>query len=447
METTMPLPDLLPFDEFSRHPGARRRWPARLAVATAAAALTGLAVLAGCGGGGGDSGSSAAAGTSSGTTTSGSTAPTTTATAATAYTEGTITGFGSVIVNGVRFDDSSCTVVDDSGTTTTASALKLGMRVEVSSGDVDNSAGTAKAVKVAFGSRVLGPVAAVGTTTLTVLGQTIDIVDATVFDNSSLPNGLASVAAGTVVEVHGLPDSATGHILATRIEAVTGATAYKLRGAITALDTAAKTLSIGATAISYGSATLSPSTLALATGLVVRITLPTTIAGQPYAASTVSVPGRLSSSTTTTTPLPAHVRGTVASYSASAKTFTLDGLKVDASGVTTLPTGLADGVEVDVTGSVSNSVLVATAVTLKAEARGKDGKRFELHGAITAIDTTAKTFTLRGLTVDYSGVAASAVTPSTKTLADLAVGAKVEVQGTVNASRTQVLATAIQFES
>jgi hypothetical protein len=442
--------NLLPFDEHSRGDARRRarRWPARVAAGLGAVSLIGLAVLAGCGGGGGDSAASGSTSTSSG-------ASTTTTASAAAVTEGTITGFGSVIVNGVRFDSDSCTVVDDTGatvadtsTTKAVDKLKLGMRVEVSSGSVDSSTSSAKAVKISFGSRVVGPVgpgSLVDSKTLSVLGQTIDIVDATVFGSSTL---LADIGAGTVtvVEVHGLPDAATGHILATRLDAPASVSEYKLRGAITALDPTAKTLSIGATSISYAAATLAPTTLALATGLVVRVTLPTTLttaSTQPYAATRLSAPGKAGS--TSTTPLAAHVRGTVAGYDASAKTFTLDGLKIDASAVTTLPTTLADGIEVDVVGSVSNSVLVATAVTLKAETRGHDGKRFELHGAITAIDTTAKTFTLRGITVNYGG--SVSYLPSGKAEADLAVGAKVEVMGSVGSTRTTVVASTIQFES
>ncbi|OYU92738.1 MAG: hypothetical protein CFE45_22175, partial [Burkholderiales bacterium PBB5] len=299
------------------------------------------------------------------------------------------------------------------------------------------SDGTAKASKFSFGSRVVGPVTAVGTSTLTVLGQTIDIVAATVFDSSTLPGGLADITTASVIEVHGLPDSATGHILATRIESASSATSYKLRGTLTGLDTAAKTFNIGGAAISYASATLKPSSLALAENLVVRVVLATTPTSGVWSATTVGSTGR-----DATTGTAAHVRGTVSALDSTAKTFSVDGLKVDYSGVASVPATLANGVEVDVLGTVSSGVLVATAVTLKEECRGKHDDRFEVHGAITAVDTVAKTFTLRGLTIDTSGT----VTYTGGTAAGLVVGAKVEVKGSVGSTRTTVLASAIQFE-
>ena len=79
---------------------------ARIALAWLAAAV--LAI--GCGGGGGG-GTPSAAGS--------------------ALTMGTISGFGSIIVDGVRFDDSSAEVLDDDDQPHDRSELRLGMTVEV----------------------------------------------------------------------------------------------------------------------------------------------------------------------------------------------------------------------------------------------------------------------------------------------------------------------------
>jgi hypothetical protein len=74
-------------------------------------AVFAAAALAACGGGG-DS----------------TAAPTgTTSTPSSVYAAGPITGFGSVIVNGVRFDDSAATITDDDGRTLAESELHLGM--------------------------------------------------------------------------------------------------------------------------------------------------------------------------------------------------------------------------------------------------------------------------------------------------------------------------------
>jgi hypothetical protein len=68
------------------------------------ALIGGVAALSGCGGGGGDVGVGTGTGVAS--VGSGGTG---------SFSSGAITGFGSIIVNGVRFDDSQARVTDDDG--------------------------------------------------------------------------------------------------------------------------------------------------------------------------------------------------------------------------------------------------------------------------------------------------------------------------------------------
>src|SRR6267378_2649437 len=75
-----------------------------------------------------------------------------------AFTQGTITGFGSIIVNGIRFDDSSAQVSDDDGQPQARNELKLGMTVEVDSTKIDRGSNSAKANSVRFGAAIVGPV-------------------------------------------------------------------------------------------------------------------------------------------------------------------------------------------------------------------------------------------------------------------------------------------------
>ena len=104
------------------------RWRAVLA---ASVSLAASAFLVGCGGGGGDSVPTAAA-----------------PMAATSYSQGTITGFGSVFVGGVRFDDSTASVEDEDGNSRSRSDLKLGMMVEVDGGNIDRASATAQAMHI-----------------------------------------------------------------------------------------------------------------------------------------------------------------------------------------------------------------------------------------------------------------------------------------------------------
>lgn len=385
--------------------------------------LSALTLVTACGGGGGDSSSAS---------------DTTPDATAAAFTQGTITGFGSVIVNGVRFDDSAASVTDDDGTKHTLGALRLGMRVEIDSSVVDSSTATARASAVRFGGQVTGPVEAVDATagTLTVLGQGVDVTTTTVFDDS-LAGGLAAVATGAVVEVHGLLDSATGRITATRIEPESTATVYKLRGVVSALDSTAKTFRIGAATVSYAAVATVPATLA--DGATLRVALATTAVAGVWQAQSLGAKATRRGDASQ-----AHLRGAITAFT-SAAAFSIDGIAVDASAAT-FPdgsAGLALGVQVEVHGTLTNGTLVATKVALESRHRGDDDRRYELHGAITAVDAVAKTFVLRGITVSYAGT----VTYEDGTEAGLVVGAKVEVRGTVGASRTELAAVKIEFES
>ena len=99
-------------------------------------------------------------------------------TGAGAYVQGPISGFGSVIVGGVRFDDNCNCVQDAEGAAFAREQLRLGMVVEVESGPIrdDGSGGrAATATRVRLGSALLGPVSAseLAGTRLTVLGQAV----------------------------------------------------------------------------------------------------------------------------------------------------------------------------------------------------------------------------------------------------------------------------------
>lgn len=97
------------------------------------------------------------------------------------YSEGPIGGFGSVIVNGVHFDDSLARIVDTDGNTLRSDDLKLGMTVQIDAGAIDPTALTAVAKTITVGSDLLDPVSAndAGTSTLTVLGQPVRVTAST----------------------------------------------------------------------------------------------------------------------------------------------------------------------------------------------------------------------------------------------------------------------------
>lgn len=227
-----------------------------------ALALAVAAALAGCGGGGsGDEASGSGSGASA-------------APVAMSFASGTIEGFGSIIVNGVRYDDSSAVIKDETGKVVDSSALKLGMVVDIQAqnqGTSAQGAPIAQASSVQYRSAIEGPLTAIDTArrSLTVLGQTVRITDATVFEDE-LRGGLAALAVGQTLEVYGL-QAADGVYTASRIELEDDDDPYKLRGAISRLDSAARSFEIGGQVISYAAFANLPADLA--DGSAVRVTL------------------------------------------------------------------------------------------------------------------------------------------------------------------------------
>lgn len=392
-----------------------RRWVA--IVATAATAL-----VAACGGGGG--GDEPA---SSGTVTN---------EASVAWAAGPISGLGSIIVNGVRYDDSNARVEDDDGNMRGSADLKVGMVVELRSSRVDDSTQRASASQIRFGSEIVGPVEAKDASSITVLGQPIDISSTTVFDDS-LSSGLAALSLGTVVEVHALLDTTTGRYAATRIEDKPAATIYRLRGVVSQLDTTAKTFKLGNALISYASATQMPSNLA--DGQRVRVTLQTAQAGGAWVAISIrSGVQRVDDASD------GRIHGTVTAF-VSLSDFQVNGVPVNASAAEVKPNAAAvqQGVFVRVRGRVVNGVLMASEV--KVDGRHSDDSigEVEIHGGVANLDTGALTFTVRDVKVDYSG----SIDWHDGSAANLANGKAVEVKGVWSSDHSTLKATKIEFES
>lgn len=368
------------------------------------------------------------------------------------YSSGTISGFGSVIVNGVRYDTTSVKVADDDEGTESNddSALKLGMEVAIDAGDVqrftDGTTSKAQASHVSYGSALLGPVSAVNVAglSLTVLGQSVKVTDATVFD-ASLSGGLTALSVGAIVNVHGLYDKVSGVTTASRIELKTGTVAfYRLRGVVSELNTTAKTLKIGGQPVSYVAAAAGQINADLANGQVVRAKL------DPVQATGVWAALRIKSAEPR---LPDHERqeaeleGVITTYTSKAD-FKVNGLPVDASASTvvfvngTVVDLASVGVRVEVEGTVSSGVLVANKVEFRKSTTDKQ-REFEFHGAVESLNTTDQTFVLRGSTIDYGGAGVNFV-HGTET--DLHNGTKLEVRGTRSTDGAQIVATRIKFD-
>lgn len=342
------------------------------------------AQLAGCGGGGGG-----IAGLSSGGTGS--------------FTSGTITGLGSIIVNGIRYDDTNATVTLRDGSTDSRTNLRLGMVVSVQGSAVTPAAtvggtATATAQRISYGGEWEGPVSAIDITNkkFTLLGQTVDILATTVFDGTA--NSLTSLSTAHFAEVYGYVDTATGHLQATRVEtSTTQPSTYRLSGVVGNLTSNSFTLGdpTALATISFTASTVKPTNLS--NGLFVQVTLPAQATG-PWTATRIDAQYQPVTSLQVRDDDAAEIHGIVTSQT-SPTSFNVNGIPVDAR-QTSVPSSLAVGVDVEIHGTVRNGVILASKVEVQTEAE-LERKEFEFYGTFSNLNTTAKTFTLKTYTFRY----------------------------------------------
>jgi Domain of unknown function (DUF5666) len=355
------------------------------------------------------------------------------------YASGPITGFGSIIVNGVRFDDGSASVDDGDGARS-RDALQLGMVVEVrGSAIVTDSSGTrsSTASRISFGSEIVGPIDSVNVATgrIRVLGQAVEVKTTTVFDVSG---GVAALAPGDVVEVYALFDALTERYIATRIELRSSTPSeYRLRGKVDNLNTASRTFEIGGETISYATLPVGDVPSGLAEGMLLRVRLATSRSGGAWVATRLRDGAKRPDEGSHS-----KLEGLISTFTSVAQ-FSVGGVAVTTHGGTEFPdgTGLAAGLRVEVEGTMLNGVLTASKVEIESDSGRED---FDLRGPVEALDPTNQTLTVRGQQVSYSGTVE--FRPSGRSAADLAIGVNVEVRATLS-NGTLLQATRIEFKN
>ena len=145
-----------------------------------------------------------------------------------AFSVGPITGLGSIIVNGIRYDDSGASISDDDSPFGRED-LRLGMVVAVQGSPA--VLGQSTATRIVLGGELVGPIAskAVDGLSFVVLGQTVNIGVSTVFANRS---GLGALNTNDVVEVHGIANPANDSLDATYVEYKSSASEYRIQGIV-----------------------------------------------------------------------------------------------------------------------------------------------------------------------------------------------------------------------
>jgi hypothetical protein len=395
-----------------------------LPISLISAACAGV-ILAACGGGGGGDAATPAA-------------PAAPVILGTSTVSGTVTGFGSLIIDGVRIDDNSVAAGKEGPDGAVSSVeLKLGQHV-----DVEHD-GNLVATKIRVNAEVEGTVTAVDLVakTLSVVGQTISInTDATLGPVTVFGapyTKLDDIKAADAVEIHGLINlSAAGKatLQATRIEKKGVDSTDRVNGIIFDMAATAHTFKLGNLLIDYSSATLLPAGASLANGSEVTVAIPvgTVEKGVAVKASAIKVKDRVAESQGKQVEL----GGPVSAFDTANKILTVNGVKVDVSAVKFEQSnkGLVDlkpGAYIVVKGVYgTDKVLKAASVVIRGVDQEK-GNDVELHGTIVDFKSLAD-FKVRGVSIDATGAVID--TASCAGITQLGNDLQVAVKGSLSAT-------------
>jgi hypothetical protein len=297
---------------------------------------------------------------------------------AAALSSGTISGLGSIIVNGVRYETVGSQVLDaDDGSTAITTPLRIGMTVSVEQSGTDALTLRPIAGKILVQSGIKGVASYTGST-LTVAGMPVTTDTSTILLGTTGAVTNLTTLNNQAVEVYGLPQ-ADGSLLATLIEAEIGLLNVQMVGTVQSIDTTAKTLVLGTTAapITVNYASITPPS-GLATGSVIVVKAATNTTANTYTASSLQI---RSGTASTYTSYASNYSGTTRVHNernelygavsdktlissggtVTGCTLKIQGIQVQASSPA-LCDSIANGTYVEAKGTLSNGVLAATKI-------------------------------------------------------------------------------------
>ncbi|MEY4726638.1 MAG: hypothetical protein RLZ36_1265 [Pseudomonadota bacterium] len=379
---------------------------------------------------------------------------------ASASYQGSISGLGSIVVNGVRFETTDSVVYDsddfstsyDNNTSTFSSPLALGMTVALF-GDVDDAQSLGRAARIRVVGGVRGTMDSITASTIGLPTQVIQINSSTTYGGTS--DGTLSGSAVTtyadlaalvnthpLLTVYGAPQ-ADDSFLATRVvvtNAATHALDVAVRGTITAIAGTTYTVQTGQSSsitVDCSSCTIQPTGDTPVVGDAVRALATssanwngTTLAATRLQLVNASYLTRFHGAPSASTY--AKIKGVATQSNGS---WYVGGVQV--SGAT-----LTANTFYEIKGTWSGSVLVASRVEVEGERSftNSSGQALtysnELYGAVSNL--SGNTFTVQGVNVNAS----SAYFPS-GSVATLSNGSFVEVKGnyvsgTLNATKVDI---------
>lgn len=200
---------------------------------------------------------------------------------------GLISGLGSVVVNGVRYETIGATVLDADDKKTINAPLGMGMTISLEPNSANPS--TASIIHVQSGMKGIASAVDLTQKTLTVAGLPITTDSSTIVVLANGAVGSLSNIGTNAVEVYGLPQ-ADGTFKATRIEIETSPSFVQLVGVISNLNTANASFSLGTgtQSVSINYAAVSASS-GLVNGAVVSVRTNSLTNANAYSASALYV--------------------------------------------------------------------------------------------------------------------------------------------------------------
>jgi Domain of unknown function (DUF5666) len=354
---------------------------------------------------------------------------------------GPISGLGSVIVNGVKYDDTGARITiedsDDDGT-----GLKVGMVVQLK-GEINADKITGKAAGIESGAELRGPVESVNVSakTFVALGTTVKIDASTAFVNVAAD--LSDLSPGGSVQVSGLL-AAGGVVTATRVQKrpPQAQAVLKTVGAVAAAPApTATSFTLGTLTVNYTASVVRDVAVPIPAGTLVRVKL----AGPPVSGVVTATQVR-----PYVAPLGTPVAGTQAEVEGTVTDLSGDNFKVAGLSARLLPTttfergvrtDLANGRAVEVEGTVVAGVIEAAKVKFE-DVSGGGNNEYRFEGPVTDF-VSVSDFKVKGQRVDARQN--PQVSPGGRSVTEIANGVNLEVRGT-QIVNDKLIATRVQFK-
>jgi len=281
----------------------------------------------------------------------------------TGISQGSITAFGSVWVNGVEFNTDNATIIKDGTTIGPLSTpdlqnyLKIGMVVTVD-GSVNSDGVSGTATRVNYSNELQGPISdKPNNNSIIVLGQTVIIDNLTKIMSNGTAITIDNLATSDTVEVSGF--LAANGIRATYIEKISASDTVELKGTVNAVN--GNIITIGTQDIDVSTVPSYSPTV----GDFIEVKAGVGTAGAPLQASSIE---KQSLGLGSGSHDRAELEGFVTVVT-SATDFTVDGQQVQTNAQTAFSGGAATdittGIRLEVKGALSNGVLIASRISFE----------------------------------------------------------------------------------